>query len=266
MPAADVLTHTVSGDGPPLLLLTGGLMRYPAWEPLAGPLNVSCRVVRCDFRGQLLSPGDAPPTLAGHADDLVQLLDALQLESAHVAGVSFGGLVGVTLAARAPSRVRSLIAISATEQITAEMAERGTPLREAAHEAANGGDGGQVLDLAAQTTWSAEYRSAQSSALAARRQAVTLLPRTWFVGLEQLMAALEALDLRSLLPHITCPTLVVGGDADVTFPIEHSRALAAGIAGARLVVIPQGSHGLVIERSADVIDLIVEFLREVEAH
>ena len=71
------------------------------------------------------------------------------------------------------------------------------------------------------------------------------------------MAALDNLDLTSLLPQITCPTLIVGGDADVTFPVEQSRALAAGISGARLVVIPGGSHGVVIERAAEVIDLVV---------
>ena len=63
---------------------------------------------------------------------------------------------------------------------------------------------------------------------------------------------------------IACPTLVIGGGADVTFPVEHSRAVAAGIAGARLVVIPGGSHGLVIERSAEVIDLVVNFVRDIE--
>ena len=264
-PITDVLTHAVTGDGPPLLLLNGGLMSYPAWEPLAGPLAASCRLVRCDFRGQLLSPGDAPPTIGGHADDLLRLLDALHIESAHVAGVSFGALVGITLAARAPSRVRSLVALNAAERVTPEIAARGTPLREAAHAAAHGGDGGQVLDLIAETTWSPEYRAAQSSALAARRQMVSLLPRTWFVGLEQLMASLENLDLTPLLPRITCPTLIVGGEADITFPIEHSRALAAGIPGARLVVIPEGSHGLVVERSADAIGLVVNFVRETEA-
>jgi pimeloyl-ACP methyl ester carboxylesterase len=259
--ADTVLAHSVSGDGPPLLLLNGGLMSYAAWEPLASSLAASCRLVRCDFRGQLLSPGDAPRTLSGHAADVLRLLDALEIPSAHVAGVSFGALVGLMLAAEAPARVRSLIAMNATDRVTPEMTARGKPAREAAI----AGDGGRLLDLVSQTTWSPEFRAAQAPALAARRQAVGLLPRAWFAGVAQLMASLEDLDLTALLPRITCPTLVVGGEADVTFPIEHSRNLVAGIAGARLVVIPQGSHGVVLERSADAVDLIVNFLREIEA-
>jgi pimeloyl-ACP methyl ester carboxylesterase len=262
---SNVLAHTVGGNGPPLLLLNGGLMTFAAWEPVAAPLMSSFRVIRCDFRGQLLSPGDPPPTLAGHADDLVALIEALGLGAVHVAGVSFGALVGVTLAARAPGRVHSLVAMNATDRITPEIAERGAPLRVAAREAAAGGDRGRVLDLVAETTWSAEYREANAAALAARRQVVELLPRTWFAALERLMASLEDLDLTPLLARIACPTLVVGGAADVTFPIAHTHALASGIRGARLVVVPRGSHGLVIERAPEIVDLVVNFVGGVEA-
>lgn len=261
---AGILSHAVNGEGPPLLLLNGGLMSYPAWEPLVAPIAGACRLVRCDFRGQLLSPGDAPPDLAGHAEDLLQLLDVLNIESAHIAGVSFGALVGLTLAALAPRRARSVIAMNATDRVTPAITERGAPLRAAAHDAANGGDGGRVLDLVAQTTWSPAYRTANAAVLAARRQAVSLLPRTWFAGLEQLMAAMENLDLRPLVSRITCPALIIGGEADVTFPIEHSRSLAAAIPGARLVEIARGSHGLMLERAAEVVELIVNFVGEVE--
>jgi 3-oxoadipate enol-lactonase len=259
-----ILAHDVRGDGSPLLLLNGGLMSYPAWEPLMAPLSAAHRVVRCDFRGQLLSPGEAPRDLSGHADDVIALLDALAIDAVHVAGVSFGALVGVTLAARSPARVRSLVAMNATDRMTPEIAERGSPLRQAAIDAMNGGDGGRVLDLIALTTWSPEYRTAQAAALAARRQAVSLLPQTWFRGLDQLLESLENLDLTRLAPAIACPTLVIGGTADVTFPIEHSKALATAIPGARLVVMENGSHGLVIERAGEAIDLVVNFLRDID--
>jgi pimeloyl-ACP methyl ester carboxylesterase len=262
---AGILTHVVTGDGPPLLLLNGGLMSYSAWEPLAAVIGRSCRVVRCDFRGQLMSPGDAPPTFAGHADDLLRLMDALDLDSAHVAGASFGALAGITLAARAPARVRSLVAITATDHMTPEMDAGSARMRAACRAALDGGDAGRVMDLVNTSTWSPEFLAAQSSVLAARRQAVAMLPRAWFVGLEQLLASMDGLDLRPLLPGITCPTLVIGGDQDVTFPVEHSRALAASITDATLVIVPNGYHGLVVEHAPRVIELLVNFVRDVEA-
>jgi pimeloyl-ACP methyl ester carboxylesterase len=260
----DILTHVVNGDGPPLLLLNGGLMSYSAWEPLAAVIARSCRVVRCDFRGQLMSPGEAPTTFAGHADDLLRLMDALALDSAHIAGASFGALAGMTLAARAPGRLRSLVAITATDRMTPEMDAGSARMREACRVALDGGDGGRVMDLVNPATWSPEFLTAQSSVLAARRQAVAMLPRAWFVGLEQLLASMDGLDLRALLPGITCPTLIIGGDQDVTFPVEHSRALAAQIPRARLEIVPDGYHGLVVEHAPRVIQLLLDFVRDVE--
>jgi 3-oxoadipate enol-lactonase len=214
----------------------------------------------------LLSPGPAPTTIAGHAEDIVRLLDALQLDSVHVAGVSFGGLVGLTLAARAPARVRSLIAISTTDRVTPDMAARGVPFRAAVQEAMRGGDRSRVLELAAESTYSPEYRARNAPLLAARRRAVALLPSAWFSGVDQLLASLDDLDLTLLLGDITCPTLIVGGEADATFPAAHSRALATAIRGARLVLVPQGSHGLVLEHPAHVAALIVNFVGETEAN
>lgn len=260
----DILAHVVNGDGPPLLLLNGGLMSYAAWDPFVPVIAQSCRVVRCDFRGQLLSPGAARSTFAGHADDVLRLMDALGIDSAHIAGASFGALAGITLAARAPDRTRSLVAMTATDRMTPDMEEGSARLREACRAALTGGDGGRVFDLVSEATWSAEFLTAQAAILAVRRQAVAMLPPAWFAGLEQLLALMDGLDLRPLLPQITCPTLVVGGDKDVTFPVEHSRELAARIPHARLVVVPGGCHGLVVEHAPQVIELLVNFVREAE--
>ena len=253
---ADHLSHAVNGDGPPLLLLNGGLMSYAAWAPFAAGLGTSCR---------LLSPGEGPSTLAGHADDVLRLMDALAIDSAHVAGASFGALVGITLAARAPDRARSLAAVTATDRMTPEMDAGSALMREACRAALHGGDGGRVLDLVNPATWSPEFLAAQAGVLAARRQAVAALPRAWFAGLEQLLASMDGMDLGPILPQITCPTLVIGGDEDVTFPVEHSRTLASQIRHARLVVVAGGFHGLMVEHAPRVMELLVDFVRQSEA-
>jgi 3-oxoadipate enol-lactonase len=260
----DILAHATNGDGAPLLLLNGGLMTIAAWEPYVTALAPSLRVVRCDLRGQLLSPGTPPATFQGHANDLVRLLDTLAIEAVHVAGASFGALVGVVLAASAPQRVRSLAAITATDRMTPQMDDGTRRLREACREALAGGDGGRILDLINPTTWSPEYLQAQATVLAARRKGVARLPPAWFTGLDGLLTSMLGLDLRPLLSSIVCPTVVIGGERDVTFPVEHSRDLARGIPGARLVIVPDGPHGLVIERASAVIDLLKHHVAEVE--
>jgi 3-oxoadipate enol-lactonase len=257
-----MIAHRVTGnpDGPPLLLLNGGMMSIAAWEPVAAPLGESWKVIRCDFRGQLLSPGEPEPRLSAHVDDLVALLDALGGKRIHVAGTSFGALVGLLLAALHPERVASVSAITAAERVTDEMWEGSARLRAAALAAADGGDGGVVFDLLIPATYSPAYLEANAGALAVYRRQIAMLPPVWFRGVAGILSALEGLDLRPLLPRIAVPALVVGAGEDRVFPPEHSWALGTGIPGAKLVMLPGAPHGAVVEESARVVEVLRDFL------
>ncbi len=117
-----MIYHTVDGAGPPLLLLNGIAMSAPSWQPVAAPLAENFTVIRCDLRGQLLSPGSPPADVAEHVADVVEVLDHLGLDSVHVLATSFGGAVGALLAARHPERVRSLLSIASADGFTDVMA------------------------------------------------------------------------------------------------------------------------------------------------
>jgi 3-oxoadipate enol-lactonase len=255
-----VLTHIVEGSGPPLVLLNGGLMSFRAWDAVAERLKPCFTVVRCDFRGQLLSPGSPPDSLDGHAEDLGRLLDHLGIAAAHLVGTSFGALVGLTLAAARPDRVRSLVAIAATDRVTPEAWAGARVLADACEAAAGGGDGGAVFDLVTGTTFSPAYIRDRAPELAARRQVVAGLPREWFAALARLLGILRGLDLRPRLSRITCPTLVIGAGRDQTFPVAHSQALAAGLPRAELSIAPDAPHGIVAEEPDVVAASILRFL------
>lgn len=264
---SELLAHKVSGKGAPLLLLNGGLMSIAAWDRIVGPLEASFQVVRCDFRGQLLSPGEPEPHLAAHVDDVIRLLDGLGLERVHVAGVSLGGMVGTLLAATHPERVRSLAAITTTERVTPAMWAETAEMRQIAREAAEGGvsgDGGRVLDFLLPRTYTAEYLEAQKGAMGFYRQWIAGLPAVWFAGLAAILSALEGLDLTSHLGAIRCPTLILAAEGDRTFPPEHSQALATGIAGSRLEIVPGGCHGLIVEQSQQVLEILLGFLHSLD--
>lgn len=254
-----LLAHQTIGEGETVLLLNGGLMSMAAWEPVSTTLARERRVLLCDLRGQLLSPGTPPVTLGGHVEDLERLLDALGLARVDVVGTSFGAFVAMTLAARRPGRVRSLAAVTATDQLRDEEWPEAQRLIDAALEAAAGGDGGRVFDLIAGSTFSPGYVRAQGPAFAARRQRIGLLPREWFASLAGLLGSLRGLDLRPLLGAIRCPALVVGAQLDSTFPPERSRALAAGIPGARLEIVPGAGHALVVEAPERLLHVVREF-------
>jgi 3-oxoadipate enol-lactonase len=87
------------------------------WYPWVPYLSRFYKIVRPDLRGLGLSPLDFDPatetTVSGYIDDLVALLDSLGFDSVHYCGESFGGILGMVLAAEHPARVRTLSLISA---------------------------------------------------------------------------------------------------------------------------------------------------------
>ncbi|HEX7842168.1 MAG TPA: alpha/beta fold hydrolase, partial [Kofleriaceae bacterium] len=106
-------TH-IAVDGPPgapaILLVHSLGSSLRLWDAQVASLARGFRVVRFDLRGHgLTDVGQGPCTIEDLADDALAVLDALGIASAHVAGVSIGGMVAQAMGARAPARVTSLI-------------------------------------------------------------------------------------------------------------------------------------------------------------
>lgn len=258
---SQILNHRIDGDGEPLMLLNGGLMTIPSWEPLMPSLTSRSRVVRCDLRGQLLSPGDSPVTLSGHVEDLITLLDELGVDEIDVFGTSFGGEVALLLAAQHPDRVRSLVVLSSTDRLTEEMHRQSASLIDIAETAAAGGDRGAVFRALVPNTFSPEWIAQQPpDFVEVRASQIGQLPLPFFQGLAGLMRALETLDLTTALPRITCPTMIIGAELDHVFPVEHSRALADAITSAELEIIEGSGHAAIVEAPGRVIELLHRFL------
>ncbi|MDL2716257.1 MAG: alpha/beta fold hydrolase [Acidobacteriota bacterium] len=261
--SSGVLAHRIDGEGPPLLLLNGGMMSFSAWEPIARRFAERHRVIRCDFRGQLHSPGEPRASMEEHADDVAALLDALGESRVDVVAASYGAYVGLLLAARHPELVGSVLAATVTDVAKvgdAALGETGARLAAAVRAAARGGDRTEVYDAIVQLAYTPEWQAAHADELAVRRGQVGLLPGAWFTGLEGLLGALEKVDLRAILPTIACPVLVLAAGRDAAMPLERTQAVAAAIPGASLVVVPGAGHALIVEREDEFVLLAERFL------
>lgn len=257
-----VLGHRLDGpeDAPVVVLLNGGLMTLAVWEPIAMPLAARFRVLRCDLRGQILSPGRPRPVLDDHVDDVLALLDAVGVRSAHVAGVSFGSFVGVKLAARAPDRARSLVLMNSTPAITDAMWRAGLPVIEACRAAAEvRGAGGRMFERLVPATFSAAFVHGNADTLAARAQQFSRLPAAQFDSFLGIFHALEGLDLSVDLARVRAPALVIGARGDETFPEPASSDLAAAIPGGRVAFV-DGPHGVVVENPQALLEPLAGFL------
>ena len=183
-----VLAHNVEGEGPPLLLLNGGMMSIAAWEPIARRLAERHRVIRCDFRGQLLSPGPPRASMEEHADDVAALLDALgETRGGRRRGV-------VRRVRRAPPRGAS----SGARRLRRRGDRHGRRERDGLGEAGRGSrrpcappraaaTGRRSTTRSSHLAYTPEWQAAHADELAARRGQVGLLPDAWFTGLEGLL-------------------------------------------------------------------------------
>ena len=101
--------ETGASDAPPLVLIMGWGGDHTAWALQAPAFAAAHRVIALDNRGAGQSEvPDGPYTIAGMADDVVGLMDALGIRRAHICGASMGGMIAQELALRHPDRVRTL--------------------------------------------------------------------------------------------------------------------------------------------------------------
>jgi 3-oxoadipate enol-lactonase len=258
--APSPIWHRTDGSGEPLLLLNGIAMTAVSWEAIARPLAGRFQVIRCDFRGQLMTPSPPPLRVADHADDVAALLDHLGLESAHIVGTSFGGVIGTLFAARYGDRARSLVTIASADGFDEGMASEVARWREACERSLDGGDRGHLSDILEPVVYSEAYIAGHHAERAQRRAQIAALPEQWFHGLIGLLDSAHSVRLRDELAMIRCPTLVVAAERDGFVPMDRARGLAAAIAGARFEVVAGAGHAVVVEQPRRIAELCLGFL------
>jgi pimeloyl-ACP methyl ester carboxylesterase len=184
-------------------------------------------------------------TLEDMADDAVAVLDAAGVRSAHVAGISLGGMIAQLLATRHPDRVRTLASIMST---TGDRAV-GEPSGEAASilVAPMPSDREGFIERAVVNAKAISSGTAYPfDAEAVRRGAARGYDRAYHprgTG-RQFAAILAAGDRTPALGTIRVPTLVVHGEQDQVIGVSGGEATAAAIGGARLLRIPGLGHEL----------------------
>src|SRR3954454_3795266 len=181
-------------------------------------------------------------TLEDLSNDGFGLLDHLGIERAHVVGVSMGGMIAQTMAARQPERVLSLA--SMLSNTGALWSGQPSPLLYRAMLKKPPKDREGYIEHA---TWlfskigSADYPRDDLREMAAKSYERGLNPAG---SSRQLAAIIASGDRTPMLRTITAPTVVIHGTKDKLVPTSGGRATAKAIPGARLVLIPGMGHDL----------------------
>jgi pimeloyl-ACP methyl ester carboxylesterase len=245
MPSIDAagteLHYLRAGEGEPLLLIQGMSATHLAWgRPFLDELERSFDTIVFDNRGMGLSgEAELPFAIADLAADAAGLLDALELETAHVAGISMGGMIAQELALARPERIRTLT-IGASYCGGPEgtlMAPEDLQMLGTAYAS---GVADQVFRAMWEINLSPDFR-AEDSRFAAFTEMGSALPAPQPVVLQQ-MQACAAHDTHERLGQIELPTLVIHGDADRLLGYPNGQQIAARIPGARLETLEGVGH------------------------
>lgn len=258
---------------PAILLIAGTASSLDWWEEgFCARLTAAARfVIRYDHRdtGQSVSYPAGEPGYAGDdlVDDAVGVLDALELRSAHLAGISGGAAMAVEAALDHPDRVASLGLMSTTSPVswTKDRDLPGLAPRLAEWFASAASP--DWSDRAAVVDWGTGY----SRALAGDPEAFdeAHARELWgrvFDRTVDVEASMTNHDLlhdaagrpRAGLDRIAAPTVVIHGTSDPMFPLEHGAALAEEIPGARLVTLDGVGHELPRRAWDEVVSALVE--------
>lgn len=246
------LAYRVDPDeGRPLLLISGNAAQMNAWPDafLAALKARGFRVAMFDNRDVGRSTHVKKQySLTDLADDALAVLDALGWESAHLMGISLGGMVGQVLAARHPARVRTLTTMSAAPWMAWRMVrpKMRTVLKVIGAGRSDGSREG-VADAAVKlmrVIGSPGYPFDEAEVRETARQAYDVAHDP-AGAMRQITAARKGGDRRAELGLIAAPTLVVHGEDDPLLSVRAGRVVAAAIPGARLLTFPGVGHDLV---------------------
>lgn len=228
-----------AGEGEPLLLIQGMAGHHRMWgEPFPGRLHEHFDVVAYDHRGiGGSSRAAAPFTVRELAEDAAQLLAALGWPSAHVLGISLGGMVAQELALNRPALVRTL-ALGCT--LASHGRHPGTPGPWRMVEAMRTRDPELAARTAFEVNVSPRFRDTPGSYQRFREVSRSVKVPVPVVAM-QLQAGM-AHDAAARLPRLRARTLVIHGTADEMVPPADGEDLAGLIPGSRLELLDGVGH------------------------
>ena len=222
------------------------------------PLTEYLQLVFFDHRGQGRSARGVQSsyTLDNNVDDMEALRVHLGLGPIIVIGVSYGGMVALTYAARYPSAVAALLPIVTTAhhgflaRAQEILAERGTP---------------EQIRVC-ERLWNGNFKTVEQMreyfAVTGPLYSTTYNPAAATVGFSRAIYSpaainqgfggfLKTYDVRADLPNINTPTLDIGGGRDWICAPEFSVEIAQAIPGADLLILPESSHRVWADQPAE---------------
>ncbi len=247
--------YRIAGSGEPVTLVHGVGADLETWDGIAGRLTPHFQVMRYDQRGHGESAKlRGPYSLRDMVEDLRLMLDACGIEKTSLAGFSLGGLVAQSFALTYPERLDRLMLISTvagrTEEEKMKVLARASALLE---------QGASFHLTAAADRWFTDrFIQEHPEVIEWRRQKSLANDPQCYAAAYRVLA--ES-DLADELHQIQARTLVMTGECDIGSTPRMAALMAQRIPDARLVILPELKHSVLLEASDRVADEIMAMLQ-----
>lgn len=251
-------------DAPPLVMIGGWASYRWIWFRQISTFKKKYRCVVFDNRGAgRSSKPDYPYTIEMLAGDTVGLMEALEIDTAHILGISMGGLIAQRIGISYQNNVRSLIIVSShfggpnqirmddktmallialpTETITKE----------------------QAREMRYRATFTPEFLKENKTVINQIDMWAEQYPTPLYAQVRQ-SAATGLFNSEGELKYISAKTLVIHGDRDIAVPPKNAELLAKNIPNSKLVIIEGGAHFSIIEKYEEFNNAVMDFIDEVE--
>jgi 3-oxoadipate enol-lactonase len=237
------MAYSDVGSGAPVLFLHAFPLSGAMWQEQVAAFQANYRLIVPDLRG--FGGTDAPPgpySMDQQANDVVALLDHLGVEQVTLVGLSMGGYISFALLRQYPQRVRALVL--ADTRAGADN-DDGKARREANARIAETQGAAAIAELMIPNLVAADAPQSVRDTL---RTLIVANSPDGIAGALRGMA--QRPDSTADLAAINVPTLIIVGAEDALTPPSDAQILHAGIAGSRLVTIPQCGHMANLEQPA----------------
>ncbi len=255
------LYYEIEGKGHPLLLIAGFTADSSVWHHLKPYLIEKFQVITLDNRG--VGQSDAPDysyTVKDMAEDAASLLQALNIQSAHVIGQSMGTTIAETLAVTHSELIDKIILANGFVKL-GTLATLVFDNIERLIDANAPGD----LILGSCIPWCySEYSLSQLENHTALKERIDYMyhhphPQS-VVGYKRQLQALKIVNTASILNKLKQPCLIIAGENDFISPVSDSEALAELIPQSKLVVIKNRGHIPHSENPKEFSEIVLDFL------
>lgn len=219
-------------DAPAVMLSHSLAASLDMWAPQAAALADGFRVIRYDTRGH--GGSDAPDGAYSFADltgDVIALLDALDLERVHFAGLSLGGMTAMGLALEHPSRIASICAANCTAQAPPD----GGAMWDERIAIARGQGMAALADATLARWFTADMLVGRAAEVEPVRR---MILATSVAGYAGCCAALKTLAYRDRLNDLRVPALFIAGAVDPAVPVAAMRDMHERVTGSHYVELP----------------------------